>query len=408
MYWKKKSKEEINLIITKALCENSNFRDEIVLGVPGTILDQEVFHDLEFLKDAPYLRAFVENPNHIGCHTEGDSEAFFKGTHQIEVDLLRICAEEILKAKPNTWDGYMATGGTEGNIQGLWIQRNYFVNKFNSKFSEIALISSSDTHYSIDKAANLLGLDSYTVDVDFNSRQILEEDLSNTIKKAKLDGKKYFCCILNMGTTMFGSVDDIDCFSNLMDKLEVEYQIHIDGAFGGFIYPFTNPDSKLTFENMKITSFSLDAHKMLQAPYGSGIFLMRKGLLDLVMSSTANYVKGMDSTLCGSRSGANSIATWMILNSYGSEGGIDFCSKLLNITDNFCKQLDSIKAKYYRNRFMNIVTISKDSISLEVASKFHLVPSSHDGNPEWFKVVVMDHVSESDLDELFLQMTCNV
>lgn len=404
MHWKKKSKDEINSVIQTALSENSNFRNDILLGIPGTILDREVFHDLDFLEEAPYLKTFVENPNHIGCHTEGDSERFFRGTHKIEVDLLRICAEEILKAKPGEWDGYMATGGTEGNIQGLWIQRNYFIERCGAKFSEIALISSKDTHYSIDKAANLLGLDRYSIDIDKDTRAILKDDLIKQITEAKASGKKYFCCILNMGTTMFGSVDDVDDFCEVLDKQDIHYQLHVDGAFGGFIYPFTNPNSKLVFTNPKIISFSLDAHKMLQAPYGSGIFLVRKGLQDLVKASSANYVKGMDSTLCGSRSGANAVATWMILNTYGSVGGVEFCQGLLDITERFCKQLDSIKAKYYRNKFMNIITISKDSISKDLAQKFHLVPDSHGDSQQWWKIVVMDHVSTSDLDKLFALM----
>jgi glutamate/tyrosine decarboxylase-like PLP-dependent enzyme len=404
MFWNKRSKEEMNEIINQALSQNADFRKGIVLGVPGTYLDREVFHELDFLKEAPYLKSFVENPNHIGCHTEGDSEAFFKGTQKIEVELLKICAEQILKANPNEWDGYMATGGTEGNIQGLWTQRNYFIDKYDAKIDEIAIISSNDTHYSVDKSSNLLGVKRYSVKVHPNSREILENDLQRIFDLAKSEGKKYYCCILNMGTTMFGSVDDIDNFCSIADKQDIKYLIHIDAAFGGFIYPFTNPNSKLTFEHKLITSFSLDAHKMLQAPYGSGIYLMRKGLLNLVMASSANYVQGMDSTLCGSRSGSNAIATWMILNTYGSTGGVEFCKNLISITDRFCKQLNSIGAKYFRNKFMNIVTISKESISSEVAKKFHLVPDCHTSEQQWWKVVVMDHVSNEDLDKLFEEM----
>lgn len=56
---------------------------------------------------------------------------------------------------------------------------------------------------------------------------------------------------------------------------------------------------------------------MLQAPYGTGIFICRKGLIENVLTKEAQYVEGMDLTLCGSRSGANAIAVWMILFSYG-------------------------------------------------------------------------------------------
>ena len=52
-----------------------------------------------------------------------------------------------------------------------------------------------------------------------------------------------------------------------------------DAAYGGFIYPFTNVDNPYTFKNPNLSSISIDAHKMLQAPYGTGIFLVRKNYL---------------------------------------------------------------------------------------------------------------------------------
>jgi hypothetical protein len=33
------------------------------------------------------------------------------------------------KAEPGSFDGYIASGGTEANIQALWIYRNYFMNE---------------------------------------------------------------------------------------------------------------------------------------------------------------------------------------------------------------------------------------------------------------------------------------
>ena len=52
---------------------------------------------------------------------------------------------------------------------------------------------------------------------------------------------------------------------------------------------------------------------MLQAPYGTGVYISRKGLIENVLTKEAEYVEGMDLTLCGSRSGANAIAVYMIL-----------------------------------------------------------------------------------------------
>jgi glutamate/tyrosine decarboxylase-like PLP-dependent enzyme len=113
-----------------------------------------------------------------------------------------------------------------------------------------------------------------------------------------------------MMTTMFGSVDAIEVLSDSLNKLSCNFKLHVDGAFGGFYYPFSNDKSKLTFQNPNVSSVALDAHKMAQAPYGTGIFLVRKNLIDHVNTKEASYVEGQDFTLIGSRSGANAIATW--------------------------------------------------------------------------------------------------
>jgi glutamate/tyrosine decarboxylase-like PLP-dependent enzyme len=37
---------------------------------------------------------------------------------------------------------------------------------------------------------------------------------------------------------------------------------HIDGAYGGFVYPFSNQEiSVINFSNPKISSITIDAHK---------------------------------------------------------------------------------------------------------------------------------------------------
>ena len=50
-------------------------------------------------------------------------------------------------------------------------------------------------------------------------------------------------------TTMFGSVDNIKMVTQIVKETELVYKIHIDGAYGGFYYPFSNEGSLFTFEN---------------------------------------------------------------------------------------------------------------------------------------------------------------
>ncbi|MGH1366358.1 MAG: pyridoxal phosphate-dependent decarboxylase family protein [Calditrichia bacterium] len=391
--WTRKSQDEIKQAVFAAIEKNINYDKQGALGVPASYLDDKVFNqDASFLKEAPFMYALVKNPNHIGCHTLGKSEPFFEGTHAIEKELIEICAVDILKGAFEEQDGYVASGGTEANIQAIWIYRNYFVAEHSAKPNEIAIVCSEDSHYSMDKAANLLSIDIYKVAVDKNTREISKETVEQALEKAKNEGKKHFVVICNMMTTMFGSVDNIEIYTDCLASISCEFKIHVDGAYGGFYYPFTHEESLLTFQNKAITSFTLDAHKMAQSPYGTGIFLIRKGFIQYVNTQEASYVEGEDFTLIGSRSGANAIAVWMILVKNGPYGWYEKIYILQKRSEWLCNQLEQLGVKYYRNPMSNIITIGKQFITHDIAVKFGLVPDNHT-KPEWFKVVIMDHVS---------------
>lgn len=405
MFWKARSASEYQAAVRSALDHNVRYSQADVMGFPGSFLDQAIYPDGAFLADKPFLSCLRENPNHIGCHTLTESETAFSGTQALEVELIRLCAEEIAGAKPGTYDGYVATGGTECNIEALWIQRNALTAEEGLSPGEIAIVCSEDTHYSVDKAANLLGIDRVSVPVGEHNRQMDLRALRQLLGGAQAHGKRGFLCVLNMGTTMFGSVDNIAAFTELLDGMGVSYRLHIDAAFGGFIYPFTKQEHRLDFRNPRVESMTLDAHKMLQAPYGTGIFLARKGLMQHVCTEAATYVHGKDYTLCGSRSGANAVGVWMILQAYGSEGGTAFIRSLLDRTELLCQGLDQLGASYFREPGMNVVTMRADHIPAEVAARFTLVPDSHSGPPRFWKAVVMDHVSEDMIVRFLAALT---
>lgn len=405
MFWEKYSYQKIKEKVFESLNNNTNYRTENILGIPGTFLDTDIFtEDAPFLNDAAFLSTLIANPNHIGVHTFGeDHEDFFKGTQQLERELIKICAEEIFGAKPNSYDGYVASGGTEANIEALWIYRNYFLQKFKASLNEIAVVYSFDTHYSIPKGIDLLSIKGIEIPVHENNREIIFSDFVSKIESAINSGTKYFIVNLNMSTTMFGSVDDITRITNFLNDSKINYKLHVDGAYGGFIYPFINLNSPYSFKNENVSSFSIDGHKMLQAPYGTGIFLIRKDLIDFVCTDEAGYVKGKDYTLCGSRSGANAVCVWMILRVHGSEGWQNKMKNLVDKTTVICKHLDELKVEYFRNPDLNIVTIKSNYISNNLAQKYNLVPDNH-VNPSWFKIVVMPHVKDEIINNFLNEL----
>jgi tyrosine decarboxylase / aspartate 1-decarboxylase len=397
-YWKKLSQLERKNRIQQALQENISFTKDISLGFPASKLDGKVFYDdAPFLADAPTLQTYVANPNNIGCHTFGASESVFSGTQEIEREVLNVIAVDIFKAKPNEFDGYIAPGGTEANIQAIWVFRNEFMHQLDAKLEEIAILASEDTHYSIPKASNLLQIDWLKIPVGFENREIDTIALDTIILEAKNKGKKYFIAVSNLGTTMFGSVDNPEVYISALEKQQVMYRLHIDGAYGGFVYPFSNRDSVINFSNPKISSITIDAHKMLQAPYGTGIYICRKGLIENTLTKEAEYVEGMDLTLCGSRSGANAVAVWMILFTYGGHGWFEKVSILQMRTQFLCQELDKLGINYFREPFMNIVTIDSSDLPKTLAEKYRLVPQQHQGDNKWYKIVVMDHVEVEHL-----------
>lgn len=61
-------------------------------------------------------------------------------------------------------------------------------------------------------------------------------------------------------------------------------------------------------------------------------------------------------------------------------------------TQFLCNELDQLNIKYFREPFMNIVTIHAEFIPKEIAEKYHLVPETHNHKNNWYKIVLMNHV----------------
>jgi glutamate/tyrosine decarboxylase-like PLP-dependent enzyme len=276
--------------------------------------------------------------------------------------------------------------------------RNLFRRAFGASPDEVGLVFSADTHYSVWKAANLLDLRPFAIPVDEASRVMSKESIAVTLDAVQTAGIRFVIAVVNMATTMFGSVDEPAPLVAALRQRRLEFRLHVDAAYGGFIYPFAVSEHSLDFRNPEVSSITMDAHKMLKAPYGTGIFLCRKGLIDEVCTSEASYVHGKDYTICGSRSGANAVAVWILLRDAGSEGLAARCRRLLARTSAFCAQLDGLGVSYYRYPAMNQVAIRGAYIQPSLADKYLLVPDTHDAEPSWWKIVLMDHVRESLLD----------
>ena len=169
----------------------------------------EFYPDAPFLKDAPLCPPWSET-NHIGVHTLSDNSVLevFKGTQQIEKDLIKLVSEELFNGDSNQQDGYVATGGTEANIQAMWIYRNFFQKEYGARIGEIGLVYSQDSHYSMPKGANLLNLTNIILEVDPETREITKSSLESS--KFPLMTESNILSSLPTCLQQYGSVDDID------------------------------------------------------------------------------------------------------------------------------------------------------------------------------------------------------
>ena len=415
--WAALSEHEIVEKLEEALAENRCYigdNPKSIFGLPGTILDRKIFNDPQIDEKGnvtldtskgiinSYLKVFFHNPNHIGNHTnKNKSEPFYKGTQKIENELLSVCAEKILLAEKTKWNGYVTTGGTEANIFALWMLRNYFIkSEKKATLDNTVIVCSEDTHYSIRKAADILSLDICNLAVD-EERQI---KIGNTIEgKSTGDkeiftkiinrGKKFCIVVVNMGTTMYGSVDNKNKIKSLLTILKgygiEEIKLHVDAAYGGFIYPLI-AENEWHFQNEMVTSFTLDPHKILQVPYSTGIFLTRESE-NFIPKTGATYVPGGDTTLCGSRSGAAAVFAWSVLMSYGSEGGKTFLNELIKVTDIIDSGLNK-DIKRFREKKMNCISIYKSQFKDEKSVKRLITDYGLHNNDECFILTIMDHI----------------
>jgi glutamate decarboxylase len=82
-----------------------------------------------------------------------------------------------------------------------------------------------------------------------------------------------------LGTTFTGHSDDIPGINKLLleikDKKGLDVPLHVDGASGGFVWPFLYPDSKWDFRLEQVRSINVSGHKFGLVYPGIGWLIFR-------------------------------------------------------------------------------------------------------------------------------------
>lgn len=190
------------------------------------------------------------------------------------------------------------------------------------------ILVSTRGHYSIAKAANILGMGESNViniPVDMNNRIDIKK-LLQRIKKLKdkrsSERTKIISIIGIAGTTETGNVDDLETLSKIAKEADTYF--HVDACWGG---PALLADEyRPLFKGIeKADSVAFDSHKLFYCPMSMGLALFRNEKDLNLIKHTSRYVIRKNSvdtgrfTLEGSRPFA-CLKPWAALKIIGSKG----------------------------------------------------------------------------------------
>ena len=192
-------------------------------------------------------------------------------------------------------------------------------------YSRGVILVSSRGHYSIQKAANLLGLGEdnvLAIPVDGNHRMEVRR-LAQKIRSLRKEKRTKIVAIVGIaGTTETGSVDPLEEMADLAREAGTHF--HVDACWGGSAL-LVDEYRPLLKGIEKADSVSVDAHKLLYCPMAMGliVFQSEKDLNTIKQSS--QYVIRRNSvdmgrfTLEGSRP-FDSLKPWAALKIMGRDG----------------------------------------------------------------------------------------
>jgi glutamate/tyrosine decarboxylase-like PLP-dependent enzyme len=154
----------------------------------------------------------------------------------------------------------------------------------------LVLYASAETHSSVQKAVELLGLGSdalrrVPVGPDY---RIEVEALERAVRGDRRAGLHPFCVVGNAGTVNTGAVDALEALADLCEREGM--WLHVDGAFGALAW--LCPGLRPALRGLqRADSLAFDLHKWMYLPYDVGCVLVRDAQAHrAAFSLTPNYL----------------------------------------------------------------------------------------------------------------------
>ena len=285
--------------------------------------------------------------------------------------------------------GYIANNDSEGNLFSLYMGREFLERKSRNNLRDggikPVLFFSKAAHYSIPKAARIMGLQYRVINTD-EKGEMNYFDLEQAINQYQY---RPILFVLNMGTTFTGATDNLQKVNDLLQKYNVQdHFIHCDAALSGMILPFVDTPLSISFEQ-GLDSIVISGDKVLGSPIPSAMVIARKEYTQYIKNDVE--VSGSnDITISGSRYGLAAIAIWYILQEKKDVLDEEVRQCLANAQ--YLHQL--LKEQSYPC-FINknsITVVFKQPLSEEFVKRYQL-----DVEDGWAHIVTLQHVTQQQL-----------
>jgi glutamate/tyrosine decarboxylase-like PLP-dependent enzyme len=240
-------------------------------------------------------------------------------------------------------DGLFVSGGSNANLVAMFSARNRALPECRfegyDRNQKLTAFINEQAHYSIETAANVLGIGSKNVikvKADKDGR-IIPAELGKAIQASISRGEKPFFVVATTATTLLGAYDPIDEMAEICSKHNI--WLHADGSFGGSLILSEKHRHKLKGLE-KTDSFAWNPHKLMNIPLICSVILVKqKGTLQYNLTDlNTDYIfhdideiedLGKKSIQCGRR--VDAVKLWFAWKYFGLEGYQQRIDKLMEM-----------------------------------------------------------------------------
>ncbi len=190
---------------------------------------------------------------------------------QIEYNVVRWLCD--LFGYPPASRGVLTSGGSMANLSAVVAARTA---KLGEDLARGTVYVSDQAHLSVTKAAMIAGIPLGNVRSVPSTPQLRidVEALAAAIARDRADGMRPFLVAASAGTTNTGAVDPIGEVADLAEREGL--WLHVDAAYGGF-FRLTERGRRRLAGIERADSITLDPHKGMFLPYGTGSLIVRDG-----------------------------------------------------------------------------------------------------------------------------------